>query len=260
MWEKELQLASAAAREAGKILKKRFGGAMNVRKKGAIDLVTDADLQAEKAIIQLIRAHFPSDQILAEESGSQGKSPDRTWLIDPLDGTTNFAHGFPFFAVSIALEIAGEIALGIVYNPHLEEYFEAIRGSGALLNGRPITVSNTTEIGESLLATGFPYDIQDNEGGVLELFGRVIRKAQGVRRPGSAALDLCYVACGRLDGFWEKGLNPWDTAAGSIIVREAGGMLATYSGTDYTPYEKTVVAANPGLLEEMLRVINRKTI
>jgi myo-inositol-1(or 4)-monophosphatase len=256
MWDKELQVASAAAREAGEILKKRFGGPLNVRKKGVIDLVTDADLQAEKAILRLIRTRFPSDGILAEESGSQGQSPGRTWVIDPLDGTTNFAHGFPFFAVSIALEVAGKIALGIVYNPHLEEYFEAARGSGASLNGRPITVSNTTEIGDSLLATGFPYDIQDNGEDILELFARVTRKAQGVRRPGSAALDLCYVACGRLDGFWEKGLNPWDTAAGSVIVREAGGRLATYSRTDYTPYEKTVVAANPVLLEEMLRVIN----
>jgi myo-inositol-1(or 4)-monophosphatase len=256
MWEKELQVASAAAREAGKILKRRFGGPLNVRKKGVIDLVTDVDLQAEKAVLQLIRARFPSDRILAEESGGQGQSPERTWIIDPLDGTTNFAHGFPFFAVSLALEVAGEIALGIVYNPHLEEYFEAVRGSGALLNGRPVTVSDTTEIGDSLLATGFPYDIQDSGEDVLELFGRVTKKAQGVRRPGSAALDLCYVACGRFDGFWEKGLNPWDTAAGSIIAREAGGMLATYSGTDYTPYEKTVVAANPALLEEMLRVIN----
>ena len=258
MWENELQVASAAAREAGTVLKKQFGAATNVKKKGRIDLVTDSDLQAEKIILEMISAHFSSDHVIAEESGSRGASSERTWLIDPLDGTTNFAHGFPFFAVSIALEFRGNIVLGIVYNPHLEEYFEAVKGSGAFLNGRPIAVSKTREINDSLLATGFPYDIQDHTEDVLHLFGRMIKKAQGVRRPGSAALDLCYVACGRIDGFWEKGLQPWDTAAGTIIVKEAGGMLATYRGSDYSPYEKSVVAANPDLLVDMLRITNNK--
>lgn len=258
MWTKEFQVASEAARKAGNFLKAQFGSVQHIRKKGAIDLVTDSDLQAEKTILEIIRAHFPADQIIAEESGSQGEPHERIWLIDPLDGTTNFAHGFPFFAVSIALQTEGEIALGIVYNPHFGEYFEAVKGSGAFLNGRRITVSETRTIGESLLATGFPYDIQDNAADVLELFGRMIKKAQGVRRPGSAALDLCYAACGRVDGFWEKGLKPWDTAAGALIMQEAGGVLATYQGAHYTPYEKTVVAANPALLEDMLRIINPK--
>lgn len=260
MWTKELEVASAAARKAGSLLKENFGAVANIRKKGVIDLVTDSDLRAEKIIIETIRADFPSDRIIAEESGTQGESPDRTWIIDPLDGTTNFAHGFPFFGVSIALESKGRIALGIVYNPYSEEYFEATKGSGAFLNGRPITVSKTREIGESLLATGFPYDIQTNAGDVLKLFGRMIKMAQGIRRPGSAALDLCYVACGRIDGFWEKGLQPWDTAAGVIIVKEAGGALATFEGTEYTPYEKSVVAANPSLLENMLQIINGETL
>lgn len=259
MLEKELHVASAAAREAGKILEKHFGAVANIRKKGVIDLVTDSDLEAEKAILHMIRTHFPADRVIAEESGSRGESHDRVWLIDPLDGTTNYAHGFPFFAVSIALEIKGKAVLGIVYNPHLEEYFEAVKGSGARLNNRRITVSGTKKIGESLLATGFPYDIQENAKDVLELFGRIITKAQGVRRPGSAALDLCYVACGRIDGFWEKGLHPWDTAAGAVIVQEAGGVLATYQGADYTPYENTVVAANPVLLEKMLGIISPET-
>ncbi|HDZ24312.1 MAG TPA: inositol monophosphatase [Desulfobacteraceae bacterium] len=258
MLEEELRVASEAARKAGSILKARFGSAQHIRKKGAINLVTDSDLQAEKAILQAIRNHFPSDQVIAEESGTEGKSNERVWVVDPLDGTTNFVHGYPFFAVSIALQLEGEIALGIVYNPYFEEYFEAVKGSGAFLNRRPITVSKVTDIGESLLATGFPYDIQDDADGVLELFGRFLKKAQGVRRPGSAALDLCYVACGRIDGFWEKGLEPWDTAAGAIIVREAGGMLKTYRGSPYSPYEKSVVASNPALLEKMLGIINKE--
>lgn len=259
MWTKEFQVAAEAARKAGTFLKAQFGSVQHIRKKGAIDLVTDSDLQAEKTILQTIRTRFPADRIVAEESGSQGESHERIWLIDPLDGTTNFAHGYPFFAVSIALQVKGEIVLGIVYNPHFEEYFEAVKGSGAFLNGRRITVSEIGKIGEALLATGFPYDIQENAVSVLELFGQMIKKAQGVRRPGSAALDLCYVACGSVDGFWEKDLQPWDTAAGTIIVREAGGVLATYQGTPYTPYEKSVVAANPALLKDMLGIINAKT-
>ena len=256
MYTNELHVASEASRKAGAILKAHFGSIHTIRKKGAIDLVTDADLQAEKAILQLIRKHFPDDQIIAEESGSQGESHERIWIVDPLDGTTNFAHGFPFFAVSIAFQEKGETVLGIVYNPYLEEYFEGVKASGAFRNGQRISVSETREIGESLLATGFPYDIRENAAGVLELFRRFITRAQGVRRPGSAALDLCYVACGRFDGFWEQGLQPWDTAAGALIVKEAGGMLATYEGYDYTPFEKSVVAANPALLGCMLRIID----
>ena len=257
MWQKERKAASEASRKAGEILTAHFGSIRHIRKKGTIDLVTDADLQAEKIILQTIRRYFPDDHIIAEESGSQGASHERTWIVDPLDGTTNFAHGFPFFAVSIAFQEAEETVLGIVYNPYLDEHFEAAKASGARFNGRPITVTDTAEIGDSLLATGFPYDIHENAGNVLDLFGRFVTTAQGVRRPGSAALDLCYLACGRFDGFWEKDLQPWDTAAGALIVQEAGGMLATYQGNPYTPYEKSLVAANPALLQNMLQIITQ---
>jgi len=255
MLKKEMDVASMAARTAGKILKEKFGAVNHVRKKGVIDLVTEADLEAEKAILNIIRHHFPQDHILAEEAGNQGRSSNRIWLIDPLDGTTNFTHGFPFFAVSIALEIDDQLVLGIVYNPYLEEYFGAVKGSGAFLNSRPIKVSRTDSIEDALLATGFPYDIHEHPETVLERFARVIVKAQGIRRPGSAALDLCYVACGRMDGFWEEGLHPWDTAAGAVILSEAGGVLSTFEGSRYTPYKDSIVAANPELMGDILRTL-----
>jgi myo-inositol-1(or 4)-monophosphatase len=256
MLKKEMNVASMAARAAGKTLKEKFGAVNHIRKKGVIDLVTEADLEAEKAILNIIRHHFPQDHVLAEEAGNQGCSSNRIWLIDPLDGTTNFTHGFPFFAVSIALEIEEQLVLGIVYNPHLEEYFEAVKGSGAFLNRRPIQVSETDTMEDALLATGFPYDIHEHPEAVLEKFARVIIKAQGVRRPGSAALDLCYVACGRMDGFWEEGLNPWDTAAGAVILSEAGGLLSTFEGSPYTPYKDSIVAANPALMGDMRRTLS----
>jgi myo-inositol-1(or 4)-monophosphatase len=256
MLEKEIRVASMAARTAGKILREKFGGVDLVRKKGVIDLVTEADLEAEKAVLDIIGDHFPQDHILSEEAGDQGGSSNRIWLIDPLDGTTNFMHGFPFFAVSIALEIDQKMVLGVVYNPYLEEYFEAVKGSGAFLNRRPIQVSKTDAIEDALLATGFPYHIHEHPEPVLERFARVLVKAQGVRRPGSAALDLCYVACGRMDGFWEEGLHPWDTAAGIVILSEAGGLLATYEGDRYNPYQDSIVAANPELMGVVLRTLN----
>lgn len=256
MLKKEMVVASTAARAAGKILREKFGAVNHVRKKGVIDLVTEADLEAEKAILEILNHQFPRDHVLAEEAGEQGRSSNRTWVIDPLDGTTNFTHGFPFFAVSIALEIDAQFVLGVVYNPYLEEYFEAAKGSGALLNRRPIHVSGVNNMEDALLATGFPYDIHEHPEGVLEKFRRIVVKAQGVRRPGSAALDLCYVACGRMDGFWEQGLHPWDTAAGSVILSEAGGHLCAFDGTPYTPYKDSIVAANSGLLGDILKTIN----
>lgn len=258
MWTKELEVASEAAKVAGEILKQKFGAVSDIRKKGAIDLVTEADLQAEKAILNRISRYFPQDRILAEEAGTRGAPSERVWLIDPLDGTTNFTHGFPFFGVSIALEVEGRVVLGIVCNPYLDEHFLAVEDSGAFLNQRPIRVSNAKHIGDALLATGFPYDIQEDSHDVLEKFGRMLVKAQGIRRPGSAALDLCYLACGRIDGFWEQGLHPWDTAAGCIIVKEAGGLLSTFQGTEYTPYEKSIVAANSFLLGDMIKILDGK--
>ncbi|MDY6973861.1 MAG: inositol monophosphatase family protein [Thermodesulfobacteriota bacterium] len=257
IWKKELDVAGHAARAAGRILVPIFGQVNHVIKKGVIDLVTEADLQAEQTIVKIISDAFPQDDILSEEAGDGGKVSDRTWLVDPLDGTTNFVHGFPFFATSIALEIEEEIVLGVVYNPYMDEYFEALKGAGAYLNNIPIQVSKTQDVGESLLATGFPYDIRERSLRIMEVFRKMLIMVQGVRRPGSAAIDLCYVAAGRLDGFWEEGLNPWDTAAAVVIVKEAGGKLTTFDGGYYTPYQKSIVAANPFIHDAMMSVLNR---
>jgi myo-inositol-1(or 4)-monophosphatase len=257
MWEEEIAVSREAARSAGKILNGMFGRVNDIREKGRNDLVTEADLKAEKAILDIVSRRFPHDAILSEEAGTRGVPSDRIWLIDPLDGTTNFAHGFPFFAVSIALEVEKEIVLGVVFNPRTNEYFEAAKGMGACLNKRPLHVSNTPSLREALLATGFPYDIHKDAERVMRHFTQMILKAQGVRRPGSAALDLSFVAAGRVDGFWEEGLNPWDTAAGTIIVREAGGEVSTYDGRPYSPYIRTIVAANPLLRLAMITVLNQ---
>ena len=256
MWEKELIIARQAAQEAGKIINLLFGRVNRIRKKGEIDLVTEADLQAEKIILDIITRNFPQDSIVTEEAGEYNHLPERVWLIDPLDGTTNFAHNFPFFSVSIALEIEKEVVLGVVYNPYMGEHFEAMKGMGAFFNTKLIKVSQIKELRESLLATGFPYDIHKNPHRVMERLKKMVVLVQGVRRPGSAAIDLCYVAAGRLEGFWEEGLKPWDSAAGSIIVREAGGIVSNFEGDPYSPYQKSIVAANPHIHEAMLTAIN----
>ncbi len=256
MLKKELDVTYEATRAAGKILNRMFGQVSHIAKKGDIDLVTEADFQVEKAVLEIIRRNFPQDNILSEETGEHKEVSERTWIIDPLDGTTNFVHGFPFFAISIALEVENEIVLGVVHNPHMDEHFEAVRGKGAFLNKKPIKVSQTLNLAESLLATGFPYNIHEKPEMVMELFEKMVVTAQGVRRPGSAAIDMCYVAAGRLDGFWEEGLKPWDTAAGTVIVKEAGGILTTFQGESYTPYLKSVVASNPFVHNMMLKVLN----
>jgi len=255
-WEKEIAVAREAARAAGEILNQLFGRVNRVTKKGRIDLVTEADVQAEKAILDIITAHFPRDSILTEEAGEQRHLPERVWHIDPLDGTTNFAHAFPVFAVSIALEVQKDVVLGVVFNPHADELFEAVTGMGASLNKNRIRVSQVSELGEALLATGFPYDIHKRPRRVLAPFEKLILLAQGVRRPGSAAIDLCYVAAGRFDGFWEPGLKPWDTAGGSIIISEAGGRLSTYGGEIFTPYQRTVVASNARIHDALRSAVN----
>ncbi len=255
MFEKELAVAREAAKAAGKILSRMLGNTHHIMKKGEIDLVTEADLAAEKIILEIVSNKFPKDNILAEEAGRRDEASNRTWLIDPLDGTTNFAHRFPFFAVSIALEIEKEIVMGVVYNPHMGEFFEAAKGNGAYLNGELLRVSATFSLQESLLATGFPYDVHERSEGVLKLLEKMIVRAQGIRRLGSAALDLCYVAAGRLDGFWEESLKPWDTGAGDVIVREARGRLTNFGGEPYNPYLGSVVASNGLIHNEMLEVL-----
>ena len=256
MWQKEMETARRAAMEAGSILKELFGNISGVSKKGEIDLVTEADLASEKRVIDIITHNFPDDMILAEESGETGEKSDRMWIIDPLDGTTNFAHSFPYFGVSIAFQAEEEIVLGIVYNPVLDEFFEAEKGKGAFLNNKPIKVSDKTTLKDSLIGTGFPYDVYDNPDPVLDYLKKMIVRAQGIRRAGAAAVDLCYLAAGRLDGFWEQNLNPWDTAAGSIIIKEAGGIITDYEGTPYNPFLKTTLASNPHIHGKMLEVFS----
>jgi myo-inositol-1(or 4)-monophosphatase len=256
MYEKEIQVARQAAGEAGKILNRLFGQVSQIEKKGKIDLVTEADLQSEKIILDIISRSFPQDSILTEEAGAFDHFSERVWIIDPLDGTTNFTHNFPVFAISIALEVEEELVLGVANSPRTDELFEAVKGMGAFLNRKPIRVSQTKTLDNSLLATGFPYDVQENPQRVMELLHKMIVRAQGIRRPGSAVIDLCYVAAGLFDGFWEERLHPWDTAAGAIIVKEAGGKVTTCEGDPFTPFLKSIVAANPRIHEAMLEALN----
>jgi myo-inositol-1(or 4)-monophosphatase len=256
MWEKEMEVAREAAEEAGKILARLFGRVKKIEKKGGIDLVTEADLQSENAILNRIARHFPRDSVLTEEAGELIQLPERVWIIDPLDGTTNYAHAYPFFAISIAMEFEKECVLGVVYNPYTGELFEAAKGSGAYLNGKQIHVSQTEKLKDSLLVTGFPYDVHENPQGVMECFQKMLVRAQGVRRPGSAALDLCYVASGIFEGFWEERLHPWDTAAGFVIVEEAGGIVTTFENDVYTPHHPSIVAANPFIHQAMVEALN----
>lgn len=249
-------MAQAAAMKAGDVLERMFGDAGRVTKKGVIDLVTEADTAAESVILDLLREAFPSDAILSEEAGQGAGDRERLWLVDPLDGTTNFAHCFPVFGVSIAFQVEGEVVLGIVHNPVMGETYEAVAGKGAALNGRPIRVSVIESMEDAMLGVGFPYDIRERPERVLRHFREILLRAQAVRRPGSAALDLCYVAAGRFDGFWEEGLNPWDTAAGMVIAKEAGGVVTTYDGGTYTPWERTIVAANPHLHGRLLEILS----
>ena len=207
MLEEEFDIAGKAARAAGAVLKESFGKSHGIVKKGEIDLVTESDLAAETTILKIIHSYFPQDNILSEEAGDEDRVSSRIWIVDPLDGTTNFAHGFPFFAVSIALEVDKEIVLGVVYSPVLEEFFHAHIGKGAFLNDIPIHVSNASELRESLVATGFPYDIRKRPNLIFERFQRMVRGSQGIRRAGAAAIDLCYVAAGKLDGFWRRTSN-----------------------------------------------------
>ena len=227
--ERIKRVGIAAACKGGKVLREHFGNLRSVRKKGVIDLVTEADIRSEAAIIDTIAKDFPDHAILAEESGTHAGSNGR-WIIDPLDGTTNFAHNLPLFCVSIAFAIDAGVAAGFVLAPLLGELFVGVKGQGAQLNGTPISVSTTPRLVDSLLVTGFPYDHQTIFDPLMGRFARCLAATQGVRRLGSAALDLCYVASGRFDGFWEQHLKPWDTAAGFLVATEAGARTTIFSG------------------------------
>jgi len=239
------EIALLAARNSGQILRERMDSIREVRHKSSIvDLVTDVDVESEKQVIGTVLGAFPTHSVVGEEGGSRpGSEPRFRWLVDPLDGTTNYAHGFPFFCVSIGLEVGGTLALGVVYSPCLDELFVAEAGRGATLNGRAIKVSSNQDLRQCLLATGFPYD--------RTLFARALRsfealsmQSQAVRRAGSAALDLCYVACGRLDGYWEHRVQPWDLAAGALIVTEAGGQVSKTDGAPFHVEAGQVLASN----------------
>jgi myo-inositol-1(or 4)-monophosphatase len=243
---------------AGKILTDHLGVQLTVKKKGRIDLVTEVDLQSEAWIVSKILDKWPGHSILAEEGGTSHTAlQDSTfrWIIDPLDGTTNYAHGYPLFCVSIALEISGLLAVGAVYNPIADELFSARRGGGAFLNGERIQVSSESKLTNSLICTGFPYN-RDKILTNLALFNQLILEARAVRRDGSAALDLCYVACGRFEAFWEISLNPWDVAAGLLIVQEAGGVVSHFDGTDCGVSGEEVLASNGYIHKEIASILN----
>lgn len=252
-----LDFAIQTARDAGRILAERFGRKIEISNKSEIDLVTESDLASERLIIDRIKTYYPRHSILAEESGASNPDGENQnewrWIIDPLDGTTNYAHGYPCFCVSIALQHKGTLQIGVVYDPLRDEMFAAERGRGAALNGRRISVSRTRSLGSSLLCTGFPYDVRERNE-FARHFANFIMRAQGVRRDGAAALDLAYVAAGRFDGFWEEGLKPWDVAAGALIIEEAGGRISNYRDEPLDIHSPPVVASN-GLIHDQMREV-----
>ena len=253
-----LATAVEAVLRAGETQMARFGQAIRVEKKGAIDLVTEIDLEIERGFRAMIGDRFPDHEVLGEEFGGGGddaRVPRFCWVFDPIDGTTNYAHGLPIFCASLALEVDGEPIVAAVYDPSRRELFTAERGHGARLNGQPLCVSQAATLIDSLLVTGFHYDVQKDPGEVIALFATFISKARAVRRLGSAALDLCYVAAGRFDGFWEKKLQPWDMAGGALIVMEAGGRISTMSGGAYGSRAGSVLATNGRIHDEMLATI-----
>jgi myo-inositol-1(or 4)-monophosphatase len=251
-----LQVAIAAIQAAGRLLRQGYGRAREVSHKGLVDLVTEWDRRSEETILRTIREAFPTHAILAEESGASRQASSHRWIVDPLDGTTNFAHAYPMFGVSIAYERDGELTAGVVLDPLHRELFAAERGRGATLNGRPIHVSAATSLIESLLETGFPYD-RRRMGIALAQLDHLAFQAQGIRRAGAAALALAYVAAGRLDGFWEATLNPWDHAAGVLLIREAGGVATQLDGSPYEVNCRNVAASNGRIQGELLDELRR---
>lgn len=251
-----LTIAVKAARRAGSIIMRASDNldALTVRHKSLNDLVSEVDRAAEDAIIDVLRAAYPDHAILAEESGAAGQS-EFTWIIDPLDGTTNFLHGFPVYAVSIALSHKGVLTHGVVYDPVRNDLFTASRGAGAFLNDRRIRVSKRDKLIDCLVATGFPFRMFDHTDAYIAMMRDFMRKTAGIRRPGAAALDLANVAAGRMDGFWEIGLSPWDMAAGVLLVQEAGGLVGDLQGNDGYMKTGNIVAASPRVFPQMLEVI-----
>ena len=248
------KIAVEAALESGIFIKKSVGKVLKVSYKGRDNIVTDVDKKCESIIIKKILSAFPDHSVLSEECGAiKGASPYK-WIIDPLDGTTNFAHAFPFFCVSIGLETGGRAILGVVYDPMRAELFFAEEGRGACLNGNRISVSGTKRLSGSFLATGFSYGLRRKDRNIRN-FRNFLTRSLAIRRAGSAALDLCYVACGRFDGFWEMDLHPWDSAAGALIVREAGGRVTRFDGSPYSHYNRDVLATNSLIHRRMIHIL-----
>lgn len=255
MSEPTIQDLEIIARQAGEILRLGFGRANHVKHKGEIDLVTEVDHQSEEFILRELRARFPDHYIMAEESGASAGDQEHTWYVDPLDGTVNYAHQIPIFSVSLAYARRGEIHLGVVYAPLLEEMFAAQAGGGAWLNGERLQVDPERDLNKCLLVTGFPYDIRTNPTN-LEYYRRFALRTQGVRRLGSAAMDLCYVGAGRFNGYWEAGVSSWDIAAGLLVAREAGGLVTAWDGGELNfRLPVSVLAANRELHAAMLAVL-----
>lgn len=254
-----LDLAVRLAREAGSLQRERYGTALSIEtKSAAVDLVTEVDRACEALVVRGIESERPGDSILAEEGGGRERSgAEWRWVVDPLDGTTNYAHGYPRFCVSLGVERAGEPTVGVVYDPLLDELYHAVRGEGAFLNGRTLRVSGETALERSLLATGFAYDRRQSEVDNLDHFGAFLKSARALRRDGSAALDLCYVAAGRLDGYWELKLQPWDVAAGALLVAEAGGRVSDRAGGGGFASGREVVASNGRIHAAMLAVLGK---
>lgn len=252
------EFAQNLACEAGSLLYEKLNQLHQIHYKGTIDLVTEADKMSEDLIIEAISRRFPDHGILSEESAAKNEQASIRWVIDPLDGTTNYAHGFPFFCVSIALEQDGQVVLGVIYDPVREELFTAERRGGAFCNGQKLHVSTVQDLSRSLLATGFPYDIRVSKNNNLNFFNAMAVKAQAIRRPGAAALDLAYLASGRIDGFWELKLKPWDTAAGCLLVTEAGGVISDMEGMAWNLFSSGLVASNGLIQDQMMEVfLNR---
>ena len=248
--------AVAAAGIGGDILRAGVSVKKRVAYKGRVNLVTQVDTRSEKAILKYLGTRFPGHAFLAEESGSSARTSEFLWIIDPLDGTTNYAHGYRSYCVSIALSICGTVVLGVVYDPNLDELFTAVKGRGARLNGKKFSVSPTASLSKSLLATGFPYDVRESRNNNLDHFANFALRSQAVRRAGSAALDLCHTACGRFDGYWELKLGPWDVAAGSLMVVEAGGKVSDFEGGTFNVYMKELLASNGRIHKQMLGVLS----
>ncbi len=251
-----IQAAEEASRIAGALQLEGLKREKQIEFKGSINLVTDVDKACEKAIVEVLQGRFPEHDILAEEGSGRRKNSEYKWIIDPLDGTTNYAHGYRLFCVSIALEHKGEIVVGAVYEPNRDEMFLAEKGGGAALNGEKISVSAVADLNHAMLATGFAYNVRETSNNNLDHFQKFLMKAQAIRRDGVAAIDLCYVAAGRYDGFWELNLFPWDVAAGYLMIQEAGGKVSDFRGKAFDVYSKEILASNGRLHPVLAEVLS----